>query len=395
MIVPPPGNRLAGLGRGGNGLFAPGARCNWRLDMTGESIFLDRTGAIPAASPLWPAIVIPKEAIAAEIARLAGLPRPANGRRRSLVVHPSNRVNHGLAPGMEVALDVLLPGERTVPYRQNSTQVNFVIHGAGHSVIGGKRFKVDRYDVWNTPSMHAYWHGNDGTEPLVRLTYSNAALLETMNIHFVEENPPAVEAVKHETLSEEDRHRRVSPFGTFKLGDDGAYLMPYETLINPPAVESKALHWPWAKVKPELDKLEALGKDYVGRRLYLLYNPMTGRTNGCTPSFFATMTIRPPKIVDRPHRHSSAAINYYFHGTGRSTVDGKVYEWKAGDLMLSAPGWAVHNHASHDDYVYELTVQDQPLTLAMEALLWQESLKMPLAVLGQQEGFGTNKAMAG
>ncbi|HUZ74389.1 MAG TPA: AraC family ligand binding domain-containing protein [Stellaceae bacterium] len=360
-----------------------------------QSFFLDRTGTTPTAAPLWPAVIIPKEAIDAEIERLASLPRPANGRRRSLVVHPSNQRSHGLAPGIEVALEVLLPGERTVPYRQNSTQVNFVIRGAGHSVIGGKRFNVALHDVWNTPSMHAYWHGNDGKDPLVRLTYSNAALLEMMNIHYVEENPPPVEAVKHEALSEDDQKRRTSPFGTFKLTDDGAYLMPYETLINPPAVESKALHWPWAKVKPELDKLEALGKDYVGRRLYLLYNPMTGRTNGCTPSFFATMTIRPPKIVDRPHRHSSAAINYYFHGTGRSTVEGQVYTWKAGDLMLSAPGWAVHNHASNDDYVYELTVQDQPLTIAMEALLWQESLKMPLAVLGQEEGFGTNKAAVG
>jgi len=148
-------------------------------------------------------------------------------------------------------------------------------------------------------------------------------------------------------------------------------------------------------VKAELDKLVALGKDYVGRRLYLMYNPMTGRTNGCTPSFFATMTIRPPKIVDRPHRHSSAAINYYFAGRGRSTVEGKVYEWKAGDLMLSAPGWAVHNHASYDESVYELTVQDQPMHIALESILWQESLKMPLAVLGQQEGFATNRAKAG
>ncbi len=100
--------------------------------------------------------------------------------------------------------------------------------------------------------------------------------------------------------------------------------MPYETLINPEAVDSKALHWPWQDVKAELDKLTALGKDYVGRRLYLLFNPMTTRFNGTTPSFFATMTVRPPKIVDRPHRHVSAAINYYFHGSGRSTVEGKV-----------------------------------------------------------------------
>jgi gentisate 1,2-dioxygenase len=270
--------------------------------------------------------------------------------------------------------------------------VNFVIKGEGASFVGGKRFDVSLYDVWNTPSMQAYWHHNTGKGLFVRLTYSNAPLLEMMNVHYAEENPAPVAPVAHEALSEEDRKRRTSPFGTFKLNEDGAYLMPYEILINPPTVQSPALHWPWAEVKAHLDKLEALGKDYVGRRLYLLYNPMTGRTNGTTPNFFATITIRPPKIVDRPHRHTSAAINYYFHGTGRSTVEGEVYQWKAGDLMLSAPGWAVHNHASHDDYVYELTVQDQPLNIAMESLLWQESLKLPMAVLGVDEGLGTNRA---
>jgi len=147
-------------------------------------------------------------------------------------------------------------------------------------------------------------------------------------------------------------------------------------------------------VKPELDKLEALGKDYIGRRLYMYYNPMTGRTNGITPSFFATMTIRPPKIIDKPHRHVSAAINYYFSGSGYSTVAGNRYEWAAGDLMLSAPGWAVHNHASHDDYVYELTVQDQPLNIYMESLLWQEDLKHPAALLGAELGFATNRKAA-
>jgi gentisate 1,2-dioxygenase len=354
--------------------------------------FRDETGSKPKALDLWPPIVIPKEQIDAEIERLASLPQPANGRRRSLVVHPKNKLSKGLAPGIDVAIDVLKPGERTVPYRQNSTQVNFVIKGEGASFVGGKRFDVCLYDVWNTPSMQPCWHQNTGTGLFVRLTYSNAPLLEMMNVHYAEENPKPVEAVAHEALSEEDKKRRTSPFGTFKLNKDGAYLMPYEILINPPTVQSSALHWPWAEVKEHLDKLEALGKDYIGRRLYLLYNPMTGRTNGTTPNFFATMTIRPPKIVDRPHRHTSAAINYYFHGTGRSTVEGEVYQWKAGDLMLSAPGWAVHNHASHDDYVYELTVQDQPLNIAMESLLWQESLKLPMAVLGVDEGLGTNRA---
>ncbi len=104
------------------------------------------------------------------------------------------------------------------------------------------------------------------------------------------------------------------------------------------------------------------------------------------------MTIRPPSIVDRPHRHVSSAINYYFHGSGYSRVEGKRYEWAAGDLMVSAPGWAVHNHASYDESpVYELTIQDQPLNIYMESLLWQESLDQPGRILGSDAGFATNR----
>src|SRR4030088_1127921 len=104
--------------------------------------FRDQTGAAPKDLDLWAPVVIAKEEIDSEIERLASLPTPANGRRRSLIVHPRNKLSKGLAPGIEVALDVLKPGERTVPYRQNSTQVNFVIRGAGHSVINGKRVEV-------------------------------------------------------------------------------------------------------------------------------------------------------------------------------------------------------------------------------------------------------------
>ena len=179
------------------------------------------------------------------------------------------------------------------------------------------------------------------------------------------------------------------------ISQDGAYLMPYEQLISPEPVASQPLHWPWKLVKEHLDRLQELGKAYVGRRLYLLFNPATGRTNGTTQNFFATITVRPPRIVDRPHRHTSAAINYFFAGSGHSVVGGQRYAWKAGDLMLSAPGWAIHNHASHDEPVYELTIQDSPVNIAMESLLWQEDLKRPFAVLGAQRGFATNRGGAG
>jgi len=355
--------------------------------------FVDQSGATAAPLDLWPALIIPKEEIDTEIERLAQQPAPANGRRSAWMVHPrATSPGLGLAPGIRVSLDVLKAGERTQPVRHNSTQVNFCIQGGGCAVVGGTRIGFGRYDVWNTPSMQSYWHVNDGTGLQVRLTYSNAALLEKMHVHVVEDNPS--QAAAPQVGEQGSNPARSSPFGTFRLTEAGAYLMPYEQLINPTPVESKPLHWPWKLVKQHLDKLDALGKSYTGRRLYLLFNPATGRTNGTTQNFFATITIRPPHIVDRPHRHTSAAINYFFAGRGRSVVEGKTYEWKAGDLMLSAPGWGVHNHASGDEPVYELTIQDSPLNIAMESLLWQEDLERQMAVLGAEQGFSTNRGQA-
>jgi gentisate 1,2-dioxygenase len=355
-----------------------------------QARFVDRTGSPARPLELWPALVIPRHQIEAEVERLSAGPPPADGRRRALVVHPCAREpGLGLAPGIQVSLDVLNPGERTRPIRHNSTQVDFCIRGTGSAMVAGQRIDFEQFDVWNTPSMAPYTIRNDGDEVQVRIGYSNAALLEKMNIHVVE----ALSAESGAPVpSAPPAEEHPAPIGTLRLTDEGAFLMPYEQLINPTAVDSRPLHWPWRRVKAELDKLVALGKEYRGRRLYLLFNPATGRTNGTTHNFFATITIRPPGIVDRPHRHTSAAINYYFAGRGRSTVEGQRFEWDAGDLMFSAPGWGVHNHASAEDGpVYELTIQDSPLNIAMESLLWQEDLKGPVRVLGSESGFETNR----
>jgi gentisate 1,2-dioxygenase len=272
-----------------------------------QAIIRDLSGAAaPPALDLWEPVIITGEQISAEAERLASLARPANGRREATFIHPrASAPGNGLAPGIRVVLSVLKPGEETAPIRHNSTQVNFCIRGSGSVDIGGTTVRYGQYDVWNTPSFRTYTHRNDGNDLAVRLTYSNAPVLEMLNIHIVEDDPQqrsgAPESQRSDASEQREDPRRKSPYGIVTL-DNGSQLMPYEILINPPAVASNTLHWPWAQVKNHLDKLESLGKNYIGRRLYMMYNPMTGRTNGCTPSFFATITIRPPKIVDRPHR---------------------------------------------------------------------------------------------
>lgn len=340
----------------------------------------------------WPPVVVRASEIAEQVERLSSLPRPADGRRSTWIVHPrSTGIGPGLAPGIRVSLDVLLPGERTAPIRHNSSQVSFAIEGSGFAVVGGEKIEFSLYDVWHTPALTTYAYENDTpSQRQVRLTYSNAPLLEKIGVHFVDEHPPEEPYVP---APGPDKELAAHPVAhVFPLGDGGPLLMSYERLINPDVIEQHPLHWPWAEVKQELDKLMALGSSYRGRRLYLLYNPATGHTNGTSNSFFATITMRPPGIVDRPHRHASAAINYFFAGSGWSKVGGKHYEWSAGDLMLTAPGWVIHGHASNDqEPVYELTIQDSPMHIALDSLMWQEDLKRPYRLLGSQRGFETNR----
>ena len=362
--------------------------------------FVDRSGRQAPAKHLhgdhslnlWSPIIVSKEEINREIARLAALPSPDNGVRRSRVVHPYDAQRLGLAPGIDVSIDVLLPGERTSPVRQNSSIVNFCIQGSGSIDMNGTGTVLKQFDVVTTPSMTVHQYVNDTDQVQVRLRYSNGALLDRLNIHLVDEDPMAVGAKSFQVPANEPSELDNSPYGTFQLTDDGAYLMPYEQLVNPEAVSINPHRWPWRMVKDELDKLAALGTSYKGRRLYLLYDPVTGRSNGTTPNFFATITIRPAGIADRPHRHASAAINYYFGGEGHSFVQGKRYEWKAGDLMFSAPGWAIHNHVADKGPVYELTIQDMPFCINADCLLWQEDLKGPVSLLGSHAGFETNRA---
>lgn len=351
----------------------------------------------PPENEYWPPVIVRDDAIRAEAERLLALDAADPAERQVRIAHPmACGRGLGLAPGIEVRLSALRPGERTAPFRHNATEVGFCIAGEGRARIGGREFSFGRHDVWNNPSWTTAVYENTGREPQIRLNYSNAALLRLLNVYLTGDAATVVrEAERAKPNGNAQAARDVEIEHLFRIPGGEEWLMSYERLINPPAAASHVHHWQWPRVKAELDKLTALGARYRGRRLYLLYNPLTGRTNGTTPSFFATMTVRPPKIVDRPHRHVSAAINYYFSGAGYSRVAGKHYEWAAGDLMLSAPGWAIHNHASHDrGPVYELTIQDQPFHIAMESLLWQETLAGPPALLGMESGFETNRREA-
>ena len=119
-------------------------------------MFVDQSGMpAPKHKPHEP-VVIAREEIEAEVARLASIAPPANGRRMSLIVNPNAGAGNGLAPGTAVSLSVLKPGERTKPIRHNVSLMNFCIGGRGTAIVDGKRIPFSQYDAWNTPRLSAH-----------------------------------------------------------------------------------------------------------------------------------------------------------------------------------------------------------------------------------------------
>lgn len=339
----------------------------------------------------WPSLVVKKQQIDAEVERLAASSLPASGLRAVAINHPMNPGPvPAFSPSTDVTIEVLKPGEESPPRARNATAVDICLRGTGVARIGRKELQLEQHDVWNTPSMAPYTYRNTGKDLLVRLSYSNQPLLEYMRVLFVDPQPRMPSGSSEAAPSHGDARRARDAAIPIAIGSDGADLRGYEWLVDIDTVDQKVLHWPWKEVSQHLGGVYAMDLDYSGRHLYLLYNPSTGRLMGTTPVHFATLAKYPPGKIDRPHRHTSASINYYLWGHGKSTVEGERVQWEAGDLQFSAPGWAVHNHGSREQGFVALTIQDHPLHLAMDSLMWQEELKGPVQHLGSTQGFQTN-----
>jgi gentisate 1,2-dioxygenase len=335
----------------------------------------------------WEPVALRRAEIAAAVDALLAGPRHSDDLRRLLVVHPRAGTGTGLAPGIEVAIEVLAPGETARAPRRNSTALAVQIRGSSEVVIDGAPQLVDERDVYTVPAMARQSHAATGNEPSVRLVFSNAALLELLGAHYVDQDASdqssAAAPIVDQSVRNDGRFTQMAGSETFRL--------EYERVIDPPWVPFRSWLWRWPDVVEELDRMSTLGEQYNGRRVCVLYDPATGRTNGTTTTLFASMCIRPAGIIDRAHRHTAAAVNYFLDGSGWSTVDGSRIEWEGGDLVFIAPSWAVHHHASSEQPVYQLAVQDNPMHLAMGSLVWQEDLREPPLLLGTETGFTTNR----
>lgn len=339
----------------------------------------------------WKPIKVSRAEIEATVAHLTAVPEPGNGRRAAYLVHPES-TGKGFAPGIDVCVEVLLPGEATQPIRRSSSPVEICIGGQGTVSVGDRVIELAEYDVCTIPSMKPHRFENTGSSPWVRLAYSNAPLLALLGTHYYEDVPDDwTPGESTDGPIDMDEPAPIAGRGTapdFEVSPTGARLRGYEYLVDIEPVLNRPLHWSYQVIS----QLMSQSSDDQKRTIMALYNPATQRKQGATNSFFVTLSQIPPGHKPRRegpgHRHSSVAINYHFAGTGYSIVDDQRIDWGPGDLLLSAPAWREHAHYPSETGMSVYTVQDHPLHIGMESLIWQEDLSGPILALGTEAGQG-------
>lgn len=353
------------------------------------NVLFDLSGSKMADRPEpWVPCLVSKEEIDEAVARLCDTAAALNGYRSASIVHPASAESFpSFTPGTDVTINVLLPGESTLALRRNTNQLEICIRGSGE-IESSRTMTAGKWDVWTTPAMTPVRYHNTGKDVWVRLTYSNAPLLRKLGAYFCEEgghigenegSADTVDEVKRSIYNMEN-----AP--DIALGKDGARLRGYEFLTDITVKENPPLLWKWEDVYPYLPKKV----EDNNRSIWLLYNPATAEKQGSNHSYFATWAGAAPGTPTftgkRGHRHNSASINYHIRGYGKSVVDGEAVEWKAGDLLFSAPSWREHAHYFGPEGTEILTVQDHPMLIGLGNLLWQEDVNGPIFTLGAEPG---------
>jgi gentisate 1,2-dioxygenase len=318
-----------------------------------------------------------------EIAHLLDTPRSA-GRRTARVVHPETGPEQGFSPGIGVSISVLQPGEADRPHQHTFSVVNYIREGTGHSIIDGQRIEWGPGDIFTTPGWSVHHHeAAPDSAPVVRFAFSDRPLHEKLGVSFYADAEEDRDGAPAPMLSGAKLEAPPPPPDGDVIDDNGAQLLYYKHLLAPPKVLATPMLWRYSKVKPILDEMDNDNPEYSGRRVVMLYNPVTGVAQGTTSTMTAFVGIIVAGEQHPAHRHTSVAINYWTAGHGYSVVGDKRVEWEAGDFVIS-PAWARHAHANDgDETAWGIVIHDAPLLYNTGALLWQEVLDKEIAVLGR------------
>lgn len=241
--------------------------------------------------------------------------------RRNLIManpHPGN--DYATVPTLIGAYQMVKAGEKAHSHRHMPNAMRVVLEAGPdtYTVVDGRKIPMEPGDVLLTPNWQYHGHSNEGTQDAYWIDILDAPLVMALGPMFFQKHPQQVEPA-----SEVDPH--------------------------------SAMRFAFSEYSPKLLTSPELAS---GVRSLVL-----------GPATLATFDRVALHMREGSHltldRSTSNQIYTVVHGSGRSLVGNKDFEWQRGD-MIAVPGWNDQQHAANEETIL-LRVSDEPL---MRMLNW-------------------------
>ncbi|KAL1848662.1 hypothetical protein Plec18170_007972 [Paecilomyces lecythidis] len=214
-------------------------------------------------------------------------------------------------------LQLVMPNETAPAHRHTAFAMRFIIEGnGGFTAVHGRRIQMQRGDVILTPTWNWHDHGKDGSGPMIWLDGLDLPNFVHFPVHFVEHyQQPRYPAEDVDTS-------------------------------NSPIV------FPWSKMQAQLD---GAGGDWVSKPYLKANGQEVSRILGGSAERLSAGASSPST------QETASSVYHVVSGQGYSIIDGKKFEWKAGDTF-AIPSWNRYQHfADASGSVYLYRFDDKPM----------------------------------
>jgi gentisate 1,2-dioxygenase len=227
------------------------------------------------------------------------------------------------------AVQVLLPGEVARAHRHSPAAIRFIIEGDGaYTAVEGEKVIMRAGDFVLTPSWQWHDHGNETGETVVWMDGLDVPLTKSLNAMFFE-------------MHKDIKASHGKPVNGSKALYGHGKLAPTWTQERPRF--SPLMLYSWDQTQEALHALrEHDGSPHDGVSLEYTH-ALTGGPVLPTMSCRVQMIRKGEKL--RPKRVAGSSVFLVKQGRGRSTIEGKAFDWEQGDI-IALPSWAQHDYAN-------------------------------------------------
>ena len=257
-----------------------------------------------------------------------GLITAKEAERRVLILeNPGLRGQSKITTSLYAGLQIVLPGEVAPAHRHSQSALRFVMDGSGaHTSVDGERTSMQFGDFVITPPGAWHDHGNDSPEPMVWLDGLDIPIVSMFDASFAEEH--------HEDQQPIDR----------QAGDSGwrfgANMLPVDYKSS--RVVSPIFNYPYDRSREALRHLVTQGDLDPCHGIKMRYiNPVDG--GWAMPTIAPCLQLLPNGFRSHPYRSTDATVFVVTEGTGRTTINDQVFEWRPKDIFV-VPSWHTVTH---------------------------------------------------